>query len=174
MTTVQTAATDALAPVRRALAAQARRDAERIRAAAAAKAAATVAEADRAAEALLAQARADGETDGDLLVAAERSRARRDARAVVLAAQREVYDELRARVRAAATELRRDPGYPALRAQLARQARAVLGAGADIQDHPEGGVVGTAPGRRVVYSLPDLAEQQLTALGDAVSGVWAP
>ncbi|WP_433604148.1 V-type ATP synthase subunit E family protein [Prescottella agglutinans] len=172
MTITQTPTTDGLDPVRRALTDRARSDAARIRAAARADAEEAIARAEAEARARLDRARAEGIRDGELVVATERVRAHRRARAVVLAAQREVYDELRTHVRAAAAAARNDSTYPALRDRLVRRARDLLGPRAEIRELPDGGIEGEVGGRRLFWSLADLAERRLAGAGDDIVGLW--
>jgi hypothetical protein len=164
----------ALEPVRAALLASARADADRLRAEAAAEADRVRAAARTRADAILAEARLLGAADGAVLVAAEQARARRRARELVLAAERQAYEELRARARAAARALREDPGYPALRERLSRLALTAAGEGALVSEHPDGGVVAEAPGRRVDCTLDGFAARAVDALGGEVTGLWAP
>ena len=164
----------ALEPVRTALLARARADGDALLASADADAETAVAAARVEAAAAVAEARAQGERDAALVRTAERARARRQARAVVLRAQRAAYDELRRRSRAAAARLRTEPGYPALLDRLTALARAELGAAAVVREHPDGGVVAEAPGRRVDLRLATLAERAVDTLGPEVEALWAP
>ena len=41
-------------------------------------------------------------------------------------------------------------------------------------EHPRGGVVGEGAGRRVEYTLDDLADEIVDRLGPELDGVWAP
>ena len=164
----------ALEPVRTALLARARADGDALLASADADAETAVAAARVEAAAAVAEARAQGERDAALVRTAERARARRQARAVVLRAQRAAYDELRLRSRAAAARLRTEPGYPALLDRLTALARAELGAAAVVREHPDGGVVAEAPGRRVDLRLATLAERAVDTLGPQVEPLWAP
>lgn len=164
----------ALAPVREGLLAQARADADATLAAADADVAAVLAEAREQAATILADARARGERDAATLEARERARARREGRSAVLQAQRVAYEELGRRGREAAQLLRADPGYPALVARLTDRARAELGPGAVVREHPGGGVVAEATGRRLDDTLEALADRALADLGSEVQGLWAP
>ncbi|MDH6678672.1 F0F1-type ATP synthase membrane subunit b/b' [Rhodococcus sp. LBL1] len=174
MTITHTPTADGLDPVRRTLIDRACSDADRIRAAARADADATTARAEAEARSRLDRARAEGTRDGELVAATERVRAHRHARAVVLAAQRDVYDELRTHLRAAAAATRDAATYPALRDRLVRRARDILGPQAEIGELPDGGIEGIAGGRRLVWSLPDLAERRLAAAGDDIVRLWSP
>jgi cell division septum initiation protein DivIVA len=167
-------AADPLQPVRRALLAAARTDATRLLADADAEAAATVARAEAEADRVRSLARTQGEADAEAALTAERARARRRARALVLAAQREALEELRAEVARVLPELRAAPGYAAWRDAAADEVRAILGEGAVVSEHPDGGVVGETPGRRVTVTLTALADEALAALGTDVEGLWSP
>ncbi|MGZ4544935.1 MAG: hypothetical protein ACXVXT_06045 [Blastococcus sp.] len=164
----------ALAPVRAALLARAHAAADAVLAEADADAEAALAEARQQAAALLADARARGERDAATADARERAHARREARTTVLGAQRAAYEDLRRRGHEAARALRTGPGYPALLAHLTARARAELGPTAVVREHPDGGVVAEAPGRRLDATLAALADRALDGLGPDVQGLWAP
>ena len=149
-------------------------DAERMLAEADAEVEATVARARAEAEAIRADARTQGEADAEAVLVAERARARRQARAVVLAAQRESYAALRARAVEQAATLRADPGYAAWCDRLRERIGDELGPDAVVSEHPDGGVLGEAAGRRVASTLVGLAERALDALGPDVEGLWTP
>lgn len=174
MTAPTTQRRDALAPLREALLAAARADAERVLAAADADADAADAQARADAEAMRAAARARGAADAEALLAVAQGSARREARAVVLDAQRHALEDLRARARQAVRDLRNDPGYPAVREALADRARARLGDAALVQDASVGGVVATAGTRRVAFTLDGLADELVDRLGPDVEGLWRP
>lgn len=165
---------DPLVAVREALLARAAAEAERLLAEADAEADATLARARTEAEAIRAEARAQGEADAAAVLVAERARGRRQARAVVLEAQRESYDALRARALQQTLALRADPAYAPWCDRLRQHVHAVLGADAAVTEHPDGGVLGEASGRRVAYTLTGLADRALDALGSDVEGLWAP
>ena len=167
-------AADPLGPVREALLARARAEADGVLAAADATVAAAVRSARADADDLLGQARRQGEADAAGVLADERTRARRRARTVVLTAEREAYDELRRRVRAAVADLADDPAYAALQTALAERARSEFGAGATVRDDGTGGVVAEAGDRRMAYRLADLADLAVGALGPEVEGLWGP
>jgi vacuolar-type H+-ATPase subunit E/Vma4 len=164
---------DALAPVRDALLAAARSESDRRVARAREEAAATVEQARAEARRVLEEARTEGERDAAALAQATRTHARRKARATVLRAQRQVNDELRRRAAVAVTSLRDDPAYPALMDRLSARARAVLGRDAEVVEAPEGGVLASAPGRRFVCTLPDLARDALDHEELALAERWA-
>jgi hypothetical protein len=161
----------ALAPVRAALLDRARADAAAALAAADTDAAAVLAEAREQAAALLREAREQGEREAAALRTREHARAGREARSVVLGAQRTALDELRRRTRVAARALRDDRALlDRLRARLVTD----LGPDAVVREHPDGGLVADAPGRRVDASLPALADRALDGLGGEVQALWTP
>lgn len=138
-------------------------------------AARAVAQARQAAAALLAQVAADahdavahaasaGAADARLVAAAELAKSRRAARSVALGAEFDAYQDVAARIRAAVLALRHDDGYPLLRRRLAAVALQAAGPGAQGSDHPDGGVVATAPGVVVDCSLGRLADRAIAAL----------
>ena len=165
---------DPLAAVRAAILAQAAADAEHALAAADRDVAARLAAAADQVARDQASARSTAERDAAAIVEESRSRARRRARAIVLAAQRSTFEELRARARSAARALRTDPGYPALLARLTATARDRLGPAAVAREHPDGGVVAEADGRRVVLTLAAAADRAVDALGRRAEELWRP
>jgi vacuolar-type H+-ATPase subunit E/Vma4 len=146
---------DVLAPVREALLALARREAERVLAAADADAAAILAQSDGEAEQIRSAARAEATADAATRLAIEESRINRESRAVELRARRAAYDVLVRRAREAMRGLSDEPG---LREKLEGLARAELGATATVVPSPDGGVVAEAGRRRISYPLTALAE----------------
>jgi vacuolar-type H+-ATPase subunit E/Vma4 len=164
----------ALAPVRDALLAGARRDADRMLGDAEAESTATLAAARSTAERLLVEARELGAADGTQVARLVSARTRRQSRSALLDARREVYDELRAHCLQAVLQLPGRPAYPGLLARLTAQARATLGPEAAITEHPQGGIVASTPGRHLDLSLPTLTEEAVTALGVRIEDLWAP
>lgn len=156
-----TAEPDALAPVREALLALARRDAARVLTAADADAATIMSHAEEVAEQIRSAAQAEATVDARTRLALEESRINREARAVELRAHRAAYDELVRRAREAMRDLSDVPG---LREKLAGLARAELDAAATVVQNPDGGVVAEAGGRRVSYLLTTLAEDAVADL----------
>ena len=165
---------DPLAVVRGALLDNARRDAAATVADADAAAASVVAQARAEASALLVEARSRGEADGAVVLAAERSRSAREARGLVLAERRAAYDSLRQRARDLVSALREDPSYPDLLEALRQRVSQELGPDATMREHERGGIVGESAGRRVVYTLDDLADGIVDQLGDDLDELWAP
>lgn len=167
-------ATEALGPVRAELLRAAHADAEAVVARAEQEAAAQLDRAHAEARAILEEARRQGEADGsaaarDLLV-----RGRREARSRTLAARREAYEALRHETAVRVGNLRRTTDYPGLRKRLERRARVLLGPTAEVTEHPGGGVVARAPGRRVDLSLTALADRALDRMGGEVRTLWEP
>lgn len=158
---VVAAESESLAPVREALLALARRDAQSVVAEADAEASATLAEAARQAEQTRADARLEAATDAAALLAAERARINRESRALELRARRAAYDEL---VRSAREAVRALSDSPGVRDRLAALAREELGPTATIRPSPDGGVIAQAGGRRVSYSLGALADEAVADL----------
>lgn len=166
--------TDPLLPVRRALVAAAHEDAERLLADAEAQSREIVVRAQEEGDAIRAEARAQGEADAASALVTERARARRRARAVLLSAEAESCAVLRARALETALDLRADPAYGPWLERMRVRARATLGEDSVVTELPQGGVRGTAPGRRVEYSLAGLAERAVDGLGIETEGLWAP
>jgi hypothetical protein len=157
---------EALAPVRNALLADARADAERLDARALGDAGRALAQAREQADRILAEARAAGAADAAEVVARERAQARRRARTVVLRARREAYEELVAAARTAVSHLRAEPGYAELSGHLAGAARRLLGPHTRVEEAGGGGVVASSGGRRLDLSLTGFADR-------AVGGIAA-
>lgn len=159
----------ALEPLRAALIARARAEADRVCADAETAGRQLLAEGRDEAEALLAKARAQGETDAAAMFASEMDRARRSARGVVLAAQRAAYTELRQRALTAVRGLLADP---ARRARLAAVLRSQLGDQAVVREHPDGGIVAETPdGRSLDASIEKLVDSAVADLD--LEQLWA-
>lgn len=163
-----------LEPVRRAVVAAARRDAERATAGAAQEAERTRHRAVEAARRISDQARVGGRSDGDREVAGTRHRARTEARQRRLTAQRDAYLGLRARVLTRLSALQDGASYPGLREGLTARARAVLGPSAVVVDAPGGGIVATTEDRSLDLSFPALLDAVLDAMGSELEGLWTP
>lgn len=163
----------ALAPVRAELLRRARSDADRARREAESAAAALLAEATARGDAVLAAAAARGEADAAEVRSVRRARLRHQVRGGELTAQREVYEELTGQVTELVCALRHEPDYPLLRDRLAARARERLGPDAVITEHPEGGIVARAAGRRLDYSLPGFAARAVDELGADIVGLWS-
>jgi vacuolar-type H+-ATPase subunit E/Vma4 len=159
----------ALEPLRIALLARARTDADNQRAAAEDEGRRDVEAARREADAALAEARSRGESDAAGMLAVERAQARRTARAVVLAAQHAAYDDLCRHARAAVADLLADPDR---HRHLAETVRERLGEGAVVRDDPAGGVVAESPdGRRIDASVDALVTAAIGELD--LEQLWA-
>lgn len=163
-----------LEPVRKALLADAERDAAATIRAAAANAARQRSKAISDADGVVRAARADGERQATDAVATRLARGRRDAHALLLATRRRLYDELRAQCGSAAIALRDTPDYPDVRSRLIARAHAELGPDARITESPDGGVIATLGSRRIDLSLPTLVAQTLERLGSSVEKLWTP
>lgn len=150
---------DALAPVRAALLAAARAQAEQTRARAEADATRTLADAQAAAARIREEARASGRAGGLAAAASQRNRAHREARAGVQRAHREAYQRLQAAAREQVARLAAEPDYPQLYRRLAAAVTRALGQEATVREAESGGVVGEAPGRRVDLSLASFADR---------------
>lgn len=161
MTEVVREQESALDPLRRALLANARAEADQVlRTAKEAGRQSVSAAQDDVAE-QLARARAQGEADGAALLRADEAAARSAARSALLAAQRTAYDELEQRSREAVRALLREPGN---RQRLASALRARLGEVAEVSDTDDGGLLARAPdGRTLDASVAALVD---TALAD--------
>jgi len=162
----------ALEPVRTALRAVARAEADEVLRDARRRRKELLADARRTADEMLTAARADGESEATAAVNARLAQSRRDARRIVLRAQRDLYDELRQRCRVAAAGLAADPGHEELRRHLAARALAQLGPEATLCDSVDGGIVASAGSRRLDLTLPMLAEQALSRSGAEVAELW--
>jgi vacuolar-type H+-ATPase subunit E/Vma4 len=174
MTTPPAERSDALGPVRAALLQAAHSDAATLLAQARQVAASALDDARAQAEAIVNEARRQGEADGKAATVQALTRARRTARARELSARGTAYAQLRRRAAEHVRRLRDGEAYPALRERLAVLARELLGPGACVTEHPDGGVVATCPGRRVDLSLDALAARALDRLGADTEALWEP
>ncbi|MEU2980919.1 V-type ATP synthase subunit E [Streptomyces hirsutus] len=164
----------ALEPVRDRLLRAARTDAEELLARADREAEALLDEARAQAAAILDDARHQGETDATQGRTAELTRVRRTIRARELGVRRQAYEELCRRATERVRGLRNTADYPAIRDRLHRRARQLLGPDAELAEHPGGGFVAQAPGRRVDCTLDALAARALDRLGAEAESLWAP
>ena len=172
MTTTDDSTDLALAPLRQELVRAARADAEAELAAAHRTAETQVAAAHAEAARLVEAARAEGDRVGEMAAAATLAQARSTARARELAARRELFDALLEQVTGRLSALRTASAYDDLRTALTTRARHLLGPGAVLTEPPGGGVVATAPGRRVDLSLTSLARLAVELAADAAEGLW--
>ena len=159
--------------VRDALLADARAEAATTLAEVAAWADRELADARRRAADQVAASEAAGRADAEADLALARAAARREARRLVLVAESEARRELVDRAREEVRSLRSEPGYEDMLRELESLARSQLGVDATvIVDEQAGGLVGTAPGRRVDYRLPVLVERGVDAMGREVEQLW--
>jgi vacuolar-type H+-ATPase subunit E/Vma4 len=164
----------ALEPVRTELIRAARADAEALLARADREAADLLDGARAEAQTILDEARRQGEADGAAAGRGELARARRAARGRELSVRTEVYEELRRRATARVRELRHSAGYPSALDRLSRRAQWLLGADTEVTEHPGGGVVAHAGGRRVDFTLDALAVRALDRIGAETETLWIP
>ena len=150
---------EALAPIRAALLAAARRDVDQRLAEARQQAAATTTAAGKRADEIISAARDAGIADAEAVLIAEKSRARRAARGRTLRARRAAYEDLRRESRQAVLRLRDEPGYPAARYTLTAVAAHLLGPDAEIAEADSGGIIGRSGARSVDLSLPAFADR---------------
>ena len=164
-----------LEPVRLALLADARADADRLVADATETAELTVAEATRDADEAVERARRRG-------IASARARAdqvlaprRNAADTSVLEAKESIRARLHQAASAAVLDLPDDDRYPALVHGLEERARDQLGPHTQIEHDPDGrgGIVAIDGDRRVDYTLAALADRAIDAHADEVARLWA-
>ncbi|MFD8325538.1 hypothetical protein [Streptomyces lydicus] len=163
---------DPLEPVRAAVLQAAHEDADRLLADARRDAADVLARAHSQAGVLLREAHLRGEAEGIRVAAVTVAHARRKARSDLLEAKAQVCDELRDRVAAKVRQCRDEETWPAVRDRLARRVRHALGADATVSEHPDGGVVGMAPGRALDLSLDALVARALDQAGAEIESLW--
>jgi hypothetical protein len=164
-----------LAPVRRALLADAHVEAAGIVAAARAAADRVVTEARDEVDAAVAAARRRALDAAAARAAATLARARREHHTAVLRAEAALRDEVAERVRQAVRALPGDRRYPALLDRLGELARRQLGDDATIERDPAPGrgLLAEAAGRTVDYRLDALAERAFAAIEEEVAASWS-
>ncbi|TDW30138.1 hypothetical protein [Cryobacterium psychrophilum] len=172
MTTLQPEAEAALAPVREALLATARKTAAQIQEDAQAQAQVLLDAAHGEADRIRAGAAATGESAGRSQAALRSARTRRQAHETVLTQQNNLFLELRREVAESATALRSDPRYPDLLDRLTERARAALGPDATLTESSDGGGIAERGSRRLDLSLPTLALSTLDSLSAEISPLW--
>ena len=162
-----------VAPVARAIAAEAARCAEQILGEADAQAEAVLLEARRQGEELLASARDEGTAVARRLASSIVADARIAARQEVLGAQRHVYETVRTQAQARVADLAGSPQADALLASLADLARQRLGDQVTLET-PVGGLgVAARSGRRHLdLSVDALIERQMASMGDEIAELW--
>ena len=154
-----TSVRDALAPVRDALLAEARADAEAARERARQSVAGVIAAAEAEAGQIRSLAREDALEQARGLQATAESHARRRAREVELAAERTAYDALLTGARRAAGRLLDEPGAAESVSALALRA---AGPGAELV-RTEDGFEAPGTGSRMVFSVTSLADAAVVA-----------
>ncbi|MGB5757865.1 MAG: V-type ATP synthase subunit E [Acidimicrobiales bacterium] len=165
----------ALEPVRQALLADAKAEADRIVSAAVDAAAELIAQAQAGADEAVDQARHRAELAAQVYAEQRLAQIRSDSHRAVLDTQAQLGQRLLDEVHTAARALRGDPRYPALLDHLESLARSQLGDGAVVDRDPEpgGGIVARAGARRVDYRLVALADRAIDTLADEVAELWA-
>ncbi len=151
----------ALQPMRRHLLERAQADAEREIEEAEHEAQRILAEVRNQAAQLAETARAAGRAAAETVSAQHRAALQRELRGAVLAAQRDIYQQRCRHGTEAVLRLRDDPAYPQWAAALRAAAQATLGADAQLNEHPTGGVVAEAGQRCIDLSLAGIAARVL-------------
>jgi vacuolar-type H+-ATPase subunit E/Vma4 len=162
----------ALAPVRESLLTAAQQEAADIRKDSDEQALALIDAARREADRIRAAAAEEGTRTARSQAALRSARARRTAHETVLTRQNTLRLDLLRQVRESAVQLRADPSYPRLLAQLTAQSHALLGPQATVAESRQGGVVAEAGSRRLDLSLPVLAAGMLDSMTQEVRGLW--
>ncbi len=163
----------ALQPVRRHLLECARADAEREIAEAEQEAERVLAAAHDQAAQLAETARAAGRDAAEAVSAQRRAALQRELRGAVLAARCDVYQRWCRRSTEAVLRLRDDPAYPHWAAALRAAAQATLGADAQLNEHPTGGVVAEAGQRCIDLSLAGIAARVLDDTTAQLDAPWS-
>ncbi len=163
----------ALQPVRRHLLECARADAEREIAEAEQEAERVLAAARDQAAQLAETARAAGRDAAEAVSAQRRAALQRELRGAVLAARCDIYQRWCRRSTEAVLRLRDDPAYPHWAAALRAAAQATLGADAQLNEHPTGGVVGEAGQRCIDLSLAGIAARVLDDTTAQLDEPWS-
>lgn len=162
-----------LQPVRAELLSRAAADADRVIAEARQEAARILEQGHDKARQLTEKARATGEAAGFALAAEQQAALRRALRRDVLAAKDNGYQQWRRHAREAVLRLRDEPEYPRWCETLRGAAAGVLGDGAEVTDHPDGGVVAQLGCRRVDLSLPAIADRALDEIAADIDELWS-
>lgn len=160
-----------LEPVRRALIADARSEAERRLAAARTDSEQMVAAANAEVDADVDRARRKAIASAEARADAQLTEARHRSRAAVLAARADLRRALDERVRARLAAVPDDPRYPRLLDHLTALARAQLGDDAVIVSDPDGGIVARSGSRRVDYRLAALVDRAIGAAAEEVASL---
>lgn len=164
----------ALEPVRRALLADAKAEADRIVSAALDAADELIAEAQAEADAAVDEAHHRAQLSAQAYAGQRLAQIRSDSHRAVLDTEAQLGQRLLDEVHTAARALRGEPRYPALLDHLESLARSQLGDGAviDRDPEPDGGIVAKAGPRRVDYRLVALADRAIDTLADEVAELW--
>ena len=162
-----------LQPVRAELLSRAAADADRVIADARQEAARIIEQGRDKARQLTEKARATGEAAGASAAAEQEATLRRALRREVLAAKGNAYQQWRRRAREAVLRLRDEPDYPRWCQVLRGAAAAVLGDGAEVTDHPDGGVMAQVGSRRLDLSLPAIADRALDEIAADTDELWS-
>ncbi len=163
-----------LEPVREALVADAKSQADQLIADATSASAIEADEAERLADAEIERAARRGAASAQARANQELAHARSVAHREVLEAKDDIRGRFQEALRAAALNLRNDARYPALVDELERLARDQLGPNTTIERDPNGlgGIVSVSGARRVDYTLPALADRALESVADEVGQLW--
>jgi len=162
----------ALEPLRTALLARARAEAEACVVQMRIRTASELDAASAAADQAVHDARIRGETEGAAAVAVEDAAARRQTRTLLLAARRSVYEQLRTQVQSDVRRLHGEPIYRDLRDTMTSAGRSLIGPGASVREVDDGCVI-EASGRRVEVTLESLADWALDGVLADLPG-WTP
>jgi vacuolar-type H+-ATPase subunit E/Vma4 len=162
----------ALEPLRTALLARAREEAEVCVAHMRSRTASELDAASAAADQAVQDARLRGETEAATAVAIEDATVRRQVRTLLLAARRSVYEQLRTHIQDDVRQLHGEPIYGALRDTMTSVGRSLIGPDATVREVDDGCVI-EASGRRVEVTLESLADWALDAVLADSQG-WTP
>ena len=162
-----------LEPLRSALIADARKEADAILEDARLRAQQIAQRTDAECKAIELRAREEGVRAGTVEAARRRAEIVREQRRRVLRARCEAHDRIRGEAIEAVLELRRETGYRAFEERLEAIARRTLGEDALVERDPEGtgGVRATHGSRSIDLSLPRLADVCFAAMNDEIAEV---
>lgn len=162
----------ALDPLREALRADAREEAEEIKSRAAEEVEAVLAAAQQRADEVVADAEAQGTAGARAAAALRSARARREANELVLAKQETLRRSLVDQVVLAVQRMRGERRYTAWVDHLTRRCHEALGPEATVTPSPSGGVIGEVGSRRLDLSVPVLAAATVEAHAVEVRQLW--
>ena len=129
-------------------------------------------DAQRQAEDLRDRARQEGREAAERELRRRRAGVRRQAREEVLRARQDALERLRAEALHRLADGAAADTDTSLDQRLEELVRRQLGAGAELESDPDGGVVGRADGRCVDYRLPTLVDRAIRELGGEVEELW--